>query len=58
MSIAATLRTATGARIDLSQQFHIDHARRLVGFHKAGKRVNPDELRRARALLQLIKEAP
>lgn len=49
-------RDATGARADLSLQFHVDHAKRLVGFHKHGKRVNPDELRRARELLRLVRE--
>lgn len=57
MTITTTLRTATGARTDLSPKFHVDHARRLVGFDKHGKRVNPEELRRARKLLRLVQEA-
>lgn len=50
-------RDATGARADLSPQFHIDRAKRLVGFANAGQKVNLDELRRARELLRLAREA-
>lgn len=54
---SAILRDSQGCRIDLSPQFHVDHAKRLVGFDKYGKRVNPEELRKAKKLLQLVKEA-
>ncbi len=47
------LRDRQGCRPDLSPQFHIDHAKRLVGFDRAGQRVNPEELRRAREILRL-----
>ena len=50
-------RDATGARADLSPQFHVDHAKRLVRLDRAGKKINPKELRRARALLRLVQEA-
>ena len=57
MTITATPRTATGARPDLSVQFHIDHAKRLVRLADAGLKVNAEELRKARALLRSIEEA-
>ena len=57
MTITATPRDATGARADLSPQFRLDHAKRLVRFAEAGQRINPDELRRARELLRLVREA-
>ena len=58
MTIApAILRAANGARLDLSHQFFVDHAKRLVRMAEAGRQINPEELRKARALLQSIKEA-
>ena len=58
MTIApAILRAANGARLDLSHQFFVDHAKRLVRMADAGQRINPDELRRARQLLRAIREA-
>lgn len=57
MTITATPRDRQGARADLPLQFHVDHAKRLVGFDKAGKQVNPKELRRARELLRLVQGA-
>lgn len=53
----AILRAANGARLDLSQQFFVDHAKRLVRLADAGQKVNADELRKARALLRSIKGA-
>ncbi len=50
-------RDATGARADLSPQFHVDHAKRLVRFAEAGQQVNLKELRRARELLRQVQGA-
>ena len=50
-------RDPNGARADLSPQFHVDHAKRLVRMAEAGTKVNPEELRRARELLNLVREA-
>ncbi len=55
MSITAKPRDRLGRKPDLALQFHIDHAKRLVGFSKAGKRVNPDELRKAQELLRQVR---
>lgn len=58
MTIApAILRAANGARLDLSHQFFVDHAKRLVRMADAGQRINPDELRKARSLLRQVKGA-
>lgn len=57
MTITATPRDRHGARLDLSPQFRVDHAKRLVRLAEQGKRINPDELRRARQLLRAIREA-
>ena len=58
MTAAPTiLRSDNGARLDLSLQFFVDHAKRLVRLAAAGQRINPEELRRARALLRRVKGA-
>ena len=54
---ATARRDATGARADLSPQFRLDHAKRLMRMAEAGTKVNPEELRRARELLRLVWEA-
>lgn len=50
-------RDSNGVRADLSPQFHVDHAKRLVRMAEAGAKINPEELRRARELLRLVQEA-
>lgn len=58
MTAAPTiLRSANGARLDLSHQFFVDHAKRLVRMAEAGQRINPEELRKARSLLRQVKGA-